>query len=436
MLTQQKSEKGQALIFIVIGFVVLLGFVGLAIDGGRVYSDRRHAQNSADAASLAGGAAAALTMENSRLFYEAYDCGQDDGRLTEAIQAAYNAAIARAASNGFTIDTDVSDFHGVTVVCGVDTSSGFVDKYMDVTVDLTTVTHAYFAQLFANESLKSQVFAVTRVRPRIPFAWGHAVVALGKQDCSGNKYGTIFGGTSEVTIVGGGVFSNGCMNGNGQPFNVTVTGGTIMYAGELDPGNGHWSYENGGTGGNYPTHALHPLPDNATEIPRPDCNDPRAHVVTTLRESDFPLPYPGLWCVTGSADIKINGGEICAVDCNNPGRVTIVFDHANVEINGGKALVKLSSPENTPDPSPAVPGLLFYMAEGSLDITGNNTTYLEGTIYAPNGEIKMHGTAGMKPTFNTQLVGEHVDVAGNYDMDIVFDQGRSYQIPTGIELNR
>ena len=433
MIIQHKSEKGQALIFIVIGFVVILGFVGLAIDGGRVYSDRRHAQNSADAASLAGGAAAALTMENSRLFYDQYNCGGD---LREVTEAAYNAAIARAASNGFVIDRDVTDFHGVKVECGVDYSTGFEDKYMDVIVDLTTVTQAYFAQFFSNESLTSQVTATTRVRPRIPFAWGHAVVAMGKQDCSGNKYGTIFGGTSEVNIVGGGVFSNGCMNGNGQPFNVTVTGGTLMYAGQLDPGNGDWSYQNGSTSGTYPQHALHPLPDRATEIPHPDCNDPRAHHVTTLKESDFPLKEEGLWCVDGTADVKINGGEICAVDCNNPGRVTIVFEHGDVEINGGNALVKLSSPENTPDPSPGVPGLLFYLAEGSLELTGNNTTYLEGTIYAPNGEIKMHGTAGMQPTFNTQLVGEHVDVTGNYDLDIVFDQGRSYQIPTCIELNR
>ena len=426
MFTQQKSEKGQALIFIVIGFVIILGFLGLAIDGGRVYSDRRHAQNSADASSLAGGAAAALNMENSRLFYADFDCANDDGRLSAAIQAARNAAIARAASNGFSIDTDVSDFHGVTVVCGVDTSKGFIDKYMDVTVDITTVTQAYFAQFFSTEGLQSQVLAVTRVRPRIPFAMGHAIVALGQQNCSGNQYGTIFGGSSAVKIVGGGVFSNGCMNGNGAAFKVEVIGGTIMYAGQLEAGNGDW-YQNGNP--DPPDKAVAPLPQDATYIPEPDCAHPDAHVVSSLSEGDFPLEA-GLWCVTGTGDIKINGGDIVG------NGVTIYFAHASVEIDGGKANVTLSAPENLPDPAPAVPGLLLYLAEGDLDMTGNNTTKFQGTIYAPAGEIKAHGTAGMKPTFNTQLIANHVDVSGNYDLDIIYDQGKAYQIPTGIELNR
>jgi hypothetical protein len=260
----------------------------------------------------------------------------------------------------------------------------------------------------------------------MPAAYGHAIVATGNQNCSGNQYGTIFGGSSKVNIVGGGVFSNGCMNGNGADFEVRVIGGTIMYAGELEAGNGDW-YQNGSP--DLPDKAAMPLPQETTYISPPNCADPKAHVITTLRESDFPLEA-GLWCVTGTANIKINGGDIIGEG------VTIYFEHADVEIDGGKANVQLSAPDNLPDPSPAVPGLLFYLAEGDLDMTGNNTSRFQGTVYAPNGEIKAHGTAGMKPTFNTQLIGEHVDVSGNYDLDIVYDQGKAYSIPTGIELNR
>ena len=54
------SEKGQAIVYLVIGMVVFLGFVALAIDGGMALADRRRSQNGADAASLAGGAAASL----------------------------------------------------------------------------------------------------------------------------------------------------------------------------------------------------------------------------------------------------------------------------------------------------------------------------------------------------------------------------------------
>ncbi len=49
------SEKGQAIVFLVLGLVVFLGFVALAIDGGMALADRRHSQNSADASSLSPG---------------------------------------------------------------------------------------------------------------------------------------------------------------------------------------------------------------------------------------------------------------------------------------------------------------------------------------------------------------------------------------------
>jgi uncharacterized membrane protein len=61
----KKTENGQALVLIALAFVAMLGFVALAIDGGMIYSDRRFAQNGADAASLAGGGKAALSLENA-----------------------------------------------------------------------------------------------------------------------------------------------------------------------------------------------------------------------------------------------------------------------------------------------------------------------------------------------------------------------------------
>jgi uncharacterized membrane protein len=64
MKKRHSSESGQVLVLLVLGVVVLFGFAALAVDGGMVYSDRRHAQMGSDASSLAGGGAAALYMEN------------------------------------------------------------------------------------------------------------------------------------------------------------------------------------------------------------------------------------------------------------------------------------------------------------------------------------------------------------------------------------
>ena len=47
------SQHGQAIVLVALVLTVLFGFVGLAIDGGRGYLDRRHLQGSVDAAALA-----------------------------------------------------------------------------------------------------------------------------------------------------------------------------------------------------------------------------------------------------------------------------------------------------------------------------------------------------------------------------------------------
>src|SRR5438270_732865 len=49
---RRRGERGQAIVFVALMIVVLIGFIGLAIDGGRLYWERRILQNSVDAAAL------------------------------------------------------------------------------------------------------------------------------------------------------------------------------------------------------------------------------------------------------------------------------------------------------------------------------------------------------------------------------------------------
>ena len=53
----KSQERGQALILIAFAAIGLFAFTALAIDGSRVFSDRRHAQNAADTAALAAALA-------------------------------------------------------------------------------------------------------------------------------------------------------------------------------------------------------------------------------------------------------------------------------------------------------------------------------------------------------------------------------------------
>jgi Putative Flp pilus-assembly TadE/G-like len=54
LIAHTRQEQGQTLLLFVLALSVLIGFVALAIDVGLLYEDRRHLQNTADAAALAG----------------------------------------------------------------------------------------------------------------------------------------------------------------------------------------------------------------------------------------------------------------------------------------------------------------------------------------------------------------------------------------------
>jgi hypothetical protein len=54
-LTRPRAKlSGQALVFIALSMVVIIAMVGLAVDGGAMYNDRRTAQNGTDASAMAG----------------------------------------------------------------------------------------------------------------------------------------------------------------------------------------------------------------------------------------------------------------------------------------------------------------------------------------------------------------------------------------------
>src|SRR5829696_3991576 len=91
----KSQEKGQVLILIALAAIGLVGFTALAIDGSRVFSDRRHAQNAADTAALAAALAKIRTPN--------YPPNAPDAPNLAAIAAGEE----RAESNGYI--TDITD---------------------------------------------------------------------------------------------------------------------------------------------------------------------------------------------------------------------------------------------------------------------------------------------------------------------------------------
>ncbi len=93
-------EHGQILVIFALGLVVMIGMVGLVLDGGGAFAQRRDEQNAADLAALAGANAYLNTA----------------GSVATRTAAAQAAAIASAAANGYTDGVDGVVLPAPTVV--------------------------------------------------------------------------------------------------------------------------------------------------------------------------------------------------------------------------------------------------------------------------------------------------------------------------------
>jgi len=439
---RSKSEEGQALVLLVLGFVALLGFAALAIDGGMVYADRRHAQNAADASSLGGAGAAGNTMDSLGVHYENFDCSSfnDTGASMGQVHvAALSAASARATTNDYSIDYDVADHHGVIASCVDDENKGaYIDKYIDVITDITRVTNTTFIHFVYSGPVQEQVEAIARVRPRAPMAYGHAIVALNESPCSGNSLiGVKLSGSSDVDINGGGIYSNGCLVCSGSAFDVAVLDGGVNYTNSTTC--------SGGDPVSPSPQQVTPLPDITLVADPPDCAglpnrgshsgegtiQPGVYSKITLSNGVLTME-PGLYCLTGSPNaFRATGGELYGDG------VTIYVLNGGVDVGSNVEPIDLRAPDASPDPSPAIAGMLIYVATGNtnaVQLTGNNTSYYQGTIYAPEGDVQISGGNDTFPTFNTQVVGYNVEITGNATIDINFNGGENYATPPRLDL--
>jgi hypothetical protein len=486
-IIKMKSEKGQAIVFLAFGFVAFLGFVALAIDGGMLYADRRHAQNGSDASSLAGGGSAALVLANNALdhpevTYPDWIC--NSAWVNFAEEMGQNAAIARGGSNDFAIEQTltqaISDTNNTYVATDcVNTDNGsYWDRWLDVTVNISDTTETSFAQMLFPDPLRNVVSATTRVYPKAPFGFGHAIIAL-REECehNPNEGGAHFNGSGNVIIDGGGIFSNACLQTSGGTNNVvTVLDGEntcIPY--DLN-GNPTECWEDNGN------PDFSPLPDAGNEdrrirlsIPEPICNgpdhgkvqvnnnqvvtlDPGTYHEISVQGGELYL-NPGLYCIIkpgqpneGNGSVLFNGGIIegpqgYTAGADDPFETGVSFflDRGSFSTSGN-ATVRLTaamqgSCEDIPCPGithPSLTAVLIYMAVGNpndVTLVGTGDDKFTGLVFVPSGTATLSGN-GDTVSFNLQLIADTIKVDGNANININYDDSMQRWTSAMIELAR
>jgi Flp pilus assembly protein TadG len=429
------TEKGQALILISLTAIALFGFAALAIDGARAFSDKRHAQNAADTSALA---AALAKIRGSN--------------WTTTVATAR----ARAASNGYSNDgtTDVVEVYlcnDANATCTALPAGAKPEEYIQVKI--TSYVQTYFAKVIGRGKVTNWVNAVTHAVPgyRTSTFGGNALVALNTDACPAFDYG----GGSETTVTGSGIFINsrcdgtGSYNASNQALNSSsnnttltvpcfnIVGGNTVRASSLMTTGGCASSTN-----NSSAFITNPLAVyTKTNIP---CGTTAAtYNATTLNPGNYNGAFPpggqttmnpGIYCIdAGNQGFSLSGGQTLT------GSNVLIYMKSG-DINWTSGGVQLSAMQGV---NPGYDGLLLYLAQGNcsnVSITGNGTSRYVGTILAPCSLVKLAGgsSTGNQNVLENQIIADEIQLTGSNSLNINYNAQQQWQppVPPAIEMNQ
>jgi Flp pilus assembly protein TadG len=220
--SQRWSQRGQAIVLVGFILVVLFGFLGLALDSGRAYLDRRELQASVDAAALS----AAYKYMNTSDY-------------TQAEQA---AAALYANNERLYAPPSCSGYGSLSATCSFGDPSGHI-------LTINVVDHSIAGVSFtttASHSIPVAIMQVLGAGPTIHVSATATAVArhagtgpagiqtLSPNGCGGNgSYSLRVTGTENTTMVGD-VWSNGSIVQNGSA-TATVTGNVVDICPAIPP---------------------------------------------------------------------------------------------------------------------------------------------------------------------------------------------------------
>jgi Flp pilus assembly protein TadG len=366
-----KSQKGQALILIAFGIVALIGFTALAIDGGRAFSDRRHAQNAADTAVLA----AALSKVNGNTTYktQGFDRATSNGYTTGV--------------NNRTVEVNLCNESGVTCTGlpnGADTS-----QY--IRVKITSVVPLTFGRVLGRQSVTNIVEAIARVQGSSSSSsnsWAGAGMVATRSDNSDSCF--LANGGAIVNMHDAGIFVN-CKGVN----SVYMNGGA-----QVNMKNSLGQPITGQTAGCYYNNG------GATFDPI-SCNQPQqtfdANTFASLPKTDTPPTCSGNGTVQGASpsgsppNVTVNsgtavfsGGTFGSIIINtavtfNPGTYCIT---GSFNVNGNGTISQSSTPGT----------VKFVLGNNSLTLSKSPNTFTDLEVYTTNGNLTINANGNLNAT--------------------------------------
>jgi hypothetical protein len=430
MKSLTKFEKGQAIVLIAFAIAALFGLVALGLDGGHAFSDRRQAQNAADAAALAVARRYAQDQSTT---------------LTEWTSIAQTTAT----TNGY--DNNVPSRS--VVVLGYRTATaaecpGFTPPPVGLVfqVDIDSYVPTWFGPVIGVSQVHNHVTSVSLSCPpyRDIAFFGNAIVALSEHDCQALKFSG--SGTTTVTSTSsqGLYVHSDCYNQNGfeGTQNALYGGGSgSVVAPAVNVVGGVYNrnmfaptYVNVQvpriiqkyTWPKVDSEGVCPASTSDASYASSDTLNPGVYPGSNpdfRHESRFPPNNvthlnPGIYCVdittslSGSAQLSGDG-------------IAIVQRAGSIGITGGD--VNVSAPLTGP-----LAGMLFYQPESNTEpgnVAGGGNSSYNGSIVAPGAGMTINGGSSTTGPFQTQVIANTIEITGSASLVINFDGAHQYHPP-------
>ncbi len=497
-MIHKTTERGQALILIALAAIGLFAFSALAIDGTRTFSNKRHAQNAADTAVLAGALKYIRT-----------------GSLTAAEQAARD----RATSNGYTNDTVTSGPNTkvyfdlcstATPACTGLPSGANAAEYMRVRIVSTIPTT--FGRVLGRQTMTSAAEAIARVQGSSSSSSGSLFQGAAMVATKGGDYNQCFlvNGGADLYTHGSGIYVN-CSGSQA----IFLNGGSTVDMDAMGEVAGCYAYNGGAVfdpihcqNGPSLTFNADSFKDVPTMPTPPTCSSAGSKSGGTLSPGYFngnvtidqdTTMQPGVYCFNGGININgqnhLNGptGKIQMVMGNNDFNLgTVDFNFNDLEVysvngtfrangngvlnanrlrfyssgsgnfqingqggatsnnayiylkggeitwNGNSTLNLHAAPQNDPE---GVGGLLVYMPWSNttpIKYNGGSNIHLTGTALMPHAPVTFNG--GVNFELHSQIIAYEYIVNGGGAVDIYYTASENYNPPVAanptIELTK
>jgi hypothetical protein len=453
MKTQNK-RKGVALIWGVLFFMVLLGFMGIMLDFGRGYLAVHQIQNAVDAAALAG----------SRYVPIVHDPDTNTTNLSIAKDIAHDYGIGHASAGvpvfldtATAINPDLTnpidpyapaitddiiigryvEWSGRFYVDHVNPDSMMVIGRRDGTAN-QPLLGLMFGPAFGQDTATYKRYAIAKVRD----AYGAGLLALSKCDCPGIFFGG--GGNAEdITILNGGsLYIN-------SPYNPGGSSGAVDQTGNSDPDLAlNKVFVVGGIDNNFdwpPDTDIHegvaPEPDPYAYLPNHNLASIRAMPDhgTIADANDGQTLSPGYYSggfQISDADLTLQPGNYYLDSVGQPASLTMtgglitgegvtlhIIGNANMGLNiGGNANIDISAPTTG-----TYEGVAIYQKRDPAydcvkscvkwpnsyplsEFNGTGDLIVDGGVYMPHNKLTLGGTGYIELT---RVVADRFYIYGN-----------------------